>query len=335
MGIDIKAINDKSTSGKQQNVQDDGTWGPVDIVQRAVEIFRGHACTFTWIQLTLVFPFTVLGLWNQYYIKKLVHDFMPVPPPSPPSNFQLGGDPTPDEWQAVVAFIVLLLLGFAFSVNVIGALFFAVGSIYSGKTITFKDVLAALPNLWNGLIVTGLWGYVFFGIVAVIVFLLGSVLMTFASVSFLPLPIVCLLTFTVAVILMFFVCTSIQMANGVTVFQQICGLPAFSKGLQLLKSKWCVALGLATIFAIPQAILAFVVSAATLACAGVWAKYLFLAVLANLLSLVIQFSVMSSTLLYFSCNQAHQQTVSVDHFSFSQNQFESGYQRIGGPLQSV
>ncbi|KAL2643989.1 hypothetical protein R1flu_011576 [Riccia fluitans] len=334
-------MEEKSNVGGQEKVgtREDCKWGPCEIVKKTFEIYKAQTCTFTWIQVLIVFPCTVLWLLNQFLTRKWIHDYWPRPPcpgpcpPSPPMQFTFGDDPSPCdnfipcEWKAVLAFFALFVFGFIFWINVVGAIFFAVGSAYAGKTICFKDVIAALPGLWKGLFVTAVWSYLFFLVTIASVFLLEYVLTAFASISFLPVPIVHLLTFTVGWILFFFTTTTNQMANGVTVFEQTCGPAAYCKALELLKFKWCVALGIAIIYFIPQAVLTVIVNAFTWACAGVWAKYVFFGVLANLLAVVLQLNIMSSAIFYLSAKQSNNEFISVDHFSYGQLTGE--YQRIG------
>ncbi|KAL2644698.1 hypothetical protein R1flu_012285 [Riccia fluitans] len=330
---------EKQQQGEKIGARDDGKWGPCEIIKKTFEIYRGQTCTFTWIQFVIVFPCTIFWLLNQYLTRKWIHDYWPQPPcpgpcptPPPPPPPYSDNDSCekffPCEWKAMIAFVALLVLGFIYWINVVGALFYAVGQAYAGKTICFKDVIAALPCLWKGLAATGLWGYFFSLLTGLVVSLLGYLLYTFASVSFLPVPIVCLITFSIGWVLFFFTTTVIQMANGVTVFEDgTCGLQAFCKALELLKCKWCVALGLTIVFFIPEGVLTVIVHAFTWACAGVWARYLFFGVLANLLSVVLQLNVMASALFYLSAKQDKKEFISIAHFPCSQS--EAGYQPIG------
>ncbi|KAL2613156.1 hypothetical protein R1flu_024848 [Riccia fluitans] len=337
------AVENSTAAQKLQQEQkvgarDDGKWGPCEIIKKTFEIYGGQICTFTWIQFTIVFPCTILWLLNQYFIRKWVHDYWPQPPappcpgpcPEPESQFIICDDLSsscddffPCEWKGLLAFTVISILNFAFWINVIGSLFYSVGSAYAGKTISFKDVIAALPCLWKGLLVTELWGHFFCVVAIVSVLLFGSLLVNFASVSFLPLSIVYPITFVVGWFLIFGVTTINRMSDGVTVFDRISGLQAFCKGLELLKCKWWVALGIATFFFVPEAALAMVAHGFGSGCGVcVWVRYLLFGILAFLLSLVVQLNAMASGIFYLSAKQSKNQSIPVDHF-------QAGYQLIG------
>ncbi|KAL3697881.1 hypothetical protein R1sor_011957 [Riccia sorocarpa] len=322
--------------------RDDGNWGPCEIIKKAVEIFRSQSCTFTLIQFVIVFPCTIFWLLDQHLTRKFFHDYWPQPPcpgpcptpsqapPPPPS----GDDPSPCEnffsceWKTLLVFGGLFVLCLLTWINVVGSLFYAVGSAYAGKTVSFKDVWCALPKLWKGLVATGVWGFFFLLITSLIISLLGYLLYTLSSVSFLPVPIVSLITITVGWILFFYTTTVIQMANGISVFEDgTFGLRAFCKALELLKSKWCVALGIAVLFYIPEGALIVIVHAFSWACNGVWAQYFFLGVLANLLSVLFQIHVMASALFYLSSKQDKKEFISIAHFPYSQR--EAGYHPVG------
>ncbi|KAL3697883.1 hypothetical protein R1sor_011959 [Riccia sorocarpa] len=326
---------------KQQDekigARDDGKWGPCEIIKKAFEIYRAQTCTFTWIQFVFVFPWTIFWLLDQYLAKKWFHEYWPAPPcsdscpsspPPPPPSPSPCDKFIPCEWKALLAFGGLFVLAFIYSINVVGSLYYAVGNAYAGKTITFKDVVCALPKLWKRLVVTEFFGYLFTLITGFVTSLLGYLLYTLASVSVVPAPIAYLITFSVGWILLFYTTTVIQVANGVTVFEDdTCGLQVFCKALELLKSRWCVALGIAVVFFIPEGVLTFIVHAFAWACTGVWAKYVFFGILANLLSVVLQINVMASALFYLSSKQDKKEFISISHFSYSQS--GTGYLPIG------
>ncbi|KAL3679933.1 hypothetical protein R1sor_022889 [Riccia sorocarpa] len=334
--VDQMVDMENSNADKQQLLQnekvgarDDGNWGPFDIIKKTYEIYVAQICTFAWIQFTIVFPCSILWLLNQYFIRKWVHDYWPQPPAppcpgpcvEPPSASHLNfcddlsstcDNFWPCEWKGLATFIIVTVLAFAFCVNVVGALYYAVGSAYAGKTISFKDVLKALCGLWKGLIVTELWTH-FFVIVAVVSgYLLWSLLANLASGSFCPSGIVYPIVFIVSWVLICFVTTVNRMTEGVTVFDQICGLPAFCKGLELLKGKWCTAFVISVFFSVPELALAGIAHGFGWGC-GLCAlvRYLLFGILGFLLSVVVQFNVMASGLLYLSAKQSKNQFISL------------------------
>ncbi|OAE33531.1 hypothetical protein AXG93_1467s1330 [Marchantia polymorpha subsp. ruderalis] len=233
--------------------------GPFDLILKSISLIQDNAVLSAWIQLTIVLPAAIAMLLNHGFFYAIIHKFMPYPrPPSPPDELP---ETRPDIRMLIFIGIVLVVLGFVLTVNLVSAVFYVVSVVDQGESITFKDVLRALPGQWRRVAVTGFWGELFFAGMALVLILSQILIMMFFDVSRVPLLILIIVTFSVVRSFLFFIVTTLQMAYAVTVFEKLDGLAAYIRGWKLLKSRWWIALWIFVLLDLPKTMLGDALSA--------------------------------------------------------------------------
>ncbi|KAL2620240.1 hypothetical protein R1flu_000445 [Riccia fluitans] len=294
MGFELECPGESHRQGLVHQQTDDEFRGPIEIIRSSYKLLGDNAETSATILVTIVLPAAVTMLLNHCFFYAVAHKYLPYPKPPPDET-------KPDIQVLILIGVVLLVIGFAVTVNLVAAMFYFVSVASTGARITFKDVLRALPHWWKLVAVTGLWGE-WFALVMAAVFVLSQILsMIFIDVSKIPLVILIILTFTESRAFLFLVVSIVEMAFGVTVFEKVDGLKSFARSWKLLRHRWYIALGIFTIIDVPKTLMGDALGLIQKSEIALAVKIVIASVLVALTSLLTLLGSVSYALFYKSC----------------------------------
>ncbi|BBM96740.1 hypothetical protein MPTK1_1g00310 [Marchantia polymorpha subsp. ruderalis] len=318
--MDVERFTRCESGAGEEGVEDEGM-GPIDLLREALKLVQDpyHIATFACIHMVIVVPATVMVLVTQWFVYEVVHKLV-LEPPQPPA-------PWPDMWLVALIYVALWVGGLVLAVNLDAAVYFTVGCMYSGRSVTFRQVIQALPGLWRPLFLTAIWGNAFFVALGLSLFVAVNVLTTFASMLILPVPVFFVLTVALGAFVFFIINTTLQLACGVTVFEGVTALDAFARALALAKNQWSTALGLLLIEDVPGLVLSAAFTVCVLSSLDGASKLLLGSLLVVPASFFRTLSSTSYALFYFSTKACHHEPI---HFPAPSpaSQFEAGYQSL-------
>ncbi|KAG2665740.1 hypothetical protein I3760_15G023100 [Carya illinoinensis] len=226
-----------------------------------------------------------------------------------------------------------LIFSLIFSLLSTSAVVYTIACIYTGHEVTFKKVMSVVPKVWKRLMLTFVCtflAYFAYIIVAALILFVISTFLILINTKLFSLLYVLLVFFVVG-----FVYLSIvwQLANVVTVLEDICGFHALRKSTALLKGKMWVAtfifllLGLCHL-AIQISFQMLVVRSGSL---GAVSRFVYGIVCLVLLFMLLLFGLVLQTVIYFVCKSYHH--ANIDKSALSDHL--AGY-HIGGhvPLKA-
>ncbi|KAL2630428.1 hypothetical protein R1flu_015114 [Riccia fluitans] len=226
--------------------------GGFGVLRESVRLFGSLHPSLVWIQFALVLPYSLYLIVVAVYAQlAILHALFPNLPPSP------AGVPVPawddfgnldlSKWLGFLLLVVLV--PFCISLVILGTVFYAVGAIYYGRNATFSEVVHSVPRLWSRLFETAIVEILLAMSVGV-VYGIFIVIFQFTLPSHLLLLLVSIVG-VICVILVFIIKLMYQVANGVTCFEDHCGITSFRKGKHLLHDKWGSAVFLFILLLIP------------------------------------------------------------------------------------
>ncbi|BBN01947.1 hypothetical protein MPTK1_2g11500 [Marchantia polymorpha subsp. ruderalis] len=303
--------------------------GPLSIIRETVIMCYDNAATLVWIQVTMVLPTMIAIMGSQQLLDLATEKLAPAMSPPNPADF------SPLKLvQLIGVYIAVLLINLAISIVSIAAIFYTVGCSYTGKSVTFSEILRTMPKVWRRLLITGLWGFLIATTVILINAVTNLLVSTFlSSKPWIVIPVILLITLAVLVFSFYFGAI-LQVANGVTTLEEYYGIAALSKSEKLLRGKWWTALGLFLIYTVPVGALAYANECAKkyldLGEHESLKKLLMQALFILINSLMLQWSTLSGGVLYVACKAFHHESI-VLYVSLDTSHFERMSQSTSNP----
>ncbi|BFI31003.1 hypothetical protein AXG93_4683s1030 [Marchantia polymorpha subsp. ruderalis] len=288
------------------------------LVNQISKALRESVQLLIWIQFTLVLPAMLVFVCNLYNFLTLVPKLVPN------ADFPDADDATLARRKNYGLGILfgLAVAYFLLTINVLAAINYATGNIYKGHKVSFLDVLKALPGLWKGFLITTLWSSLLtYG--ALLVLWITASLTLYFSYQTTNGPFIVVMYMTTLFLLLAFVFVSTTfipavtaVANGVTCFEDCCGLKAFHKAMALLEDLWLMAFKGATFESISIRLVVieiYMLSGFTgpseLEEIQLWTKLLVGGVMVLMLSIYMQASTMYWSLFYITCKIYHHESL--------------------------
>ncbi|KAL2630436.1 hypothetical protein R1flu_015122 [Riccia fluitans] len=307
--------------------------GGFGVLRESVRLFGSLHPSLVWIQFALVLPYSLYLIVDQYAQQAILHALFPNLPPSP------AGVPVPawddfgnldlSKWLGILLLVVLVVLTFCISLVILGAVFYAVGAIYYGRSATFSEVVHSVPRLWSRLFVTA--------IVEILLAMSVGVVYGIFIVIFqftLPSHLLLLLVSIVGVIFLipvFIINLMYQVANGVTCFEDHCGITSFRKGKHLLHDKWGSAVFLFIILLIPAILVGLLADFPVRLTTEFHFRWLVLTIIYVIFtSYLTELVFISWAVFYFSCAANYELNVAPTQLD---DQLEAGYQPLAPALK--
>ncbi|BBN07568.1 hypothetical protein MPTK1_4g04630 [Marchantia polymorpha subsp. ruderalis] len=256
-------------------VQELANLGAFGVVRESVKVFGGARPALVWIQFALVLPFTLFINADQYLQHKIIDKLCPdvPPPPSPPivrlayagplghvqkwmaTDLHKWLDMDLHQWLGLLSIVGLVLLSFFVGLVVLAAIYHAVGCIVQGRNVGFCEAMKGVPRLWRRLFVTSFVNMLLV-LSSVAVFIIFVIIFKLAVPSKHDLlPIIVAVVGAVFLIPIFIIYLMFQVANGVTCFEEDYGVAAFRRAKHIMHGKWCSAVLLFILLAIPTTLL--------------------------------------------------------------------------------
>lgn len=340
--------------------KDDGMacLGPVGIIRETFNLWGAHSKTLLQTVLLLGLPNGLL-LWVfcQFYLLPRIPALNPTPStdatammsPNLGEHF-FGSHYLRHEFSLskllrtfslwVVAFN---LAKFAISSVNYAAVFHVVGCIYTGRSVSFTQVLKAVGRLWKRLMITAFCGYLIGS--AVVVIFLGSSMLSYGLMRSFPknvyvmLSVVLFLMAMTVVILVLVVYYSIVMSVAFVVASidevGAYGFAAVMKSAKITKGKRWTAFGLWCVYYIPA--MFSVVLMVQPATGPNWLRGLLIAGLSLLVgAFYMTANSLSTGILYVSCKAHHEESIPYDtYFLDDYSRLRDGYRRVDSPKRKI
>jgi hypothetical protein len=239
---------------KQEDMQ---FLGLFSIFQVAYTIILSRRKKFlTQIGLTLILPLSFTNLAhtvvskllflniNHNQFDQISSDDEAIPKYNHLSNFSIT-------WSFWLFEAAYLTFSHIFSLLSIAAVVYTIACIYTGREVTFNQVMRVVPKIWKRLMLTCLSTFAAFfvyNIVAIILTLIFIRVLYFVSTDYVvPVLIVLRILYAAGFVYMVIV---LQLANVVTVLEDAHGFHALSKSKALIKGKMGVSTVLFLMFSI-------------------------------------------------------------------------------------
>ncbi|KAI3820398.1 hypothetical protein L1987_07944 [Smallanthus sonchifolius] len=277
---------------------------------------------FTQITLTLILPLTFiflahLGISNSLFQEtKRYHDLSDTFSPKWITFL-------PFEIAYITIFLILYLLSTA-------AVVYTIASVYTGRELTFKEVMSVVPKVWKKLMIT------FLCMIAIsFVYIFLGALAMFISLFSVPYPLGVILAFAVLIIYMIglmYMTVCWQLASVVSVLESLCGFKAMAKSKDLIKGNRIVAISVSFLLSLPFFFIKLlfellVVHGSSL---QVW-KRVSLGVLCSILLLyVFLFDLVIHTVLYLVCKSYHHENIDKEDLSNHLESYLGEYEPLSG-----
>ncbi|KAG6542934.1 hypothetical protein Mapa_015625 [Marchantia paleacea] len=288
------------------------------LVNQISKVLRESLQPLIWIHFTLVLPAMLVFVCNLYNVLTLVPKLVPN------ADFPDADDATLARRTryALGVFFGLAALYFLLKINVLAAINYTIGNIYKGQKVSFLDVVKALPGLWKGFLITHLWSSLLkYG--ALLLLWITATLTLYFSYQTTNGPFIVVMYMTTFFLLLAFVFVSTTLipavtavANGVTCFEDCCGIKAFHKAMALLEDLWMMAFKGATFESISIRLIVFeicmlsgITGPSELEEIQLWTKLLVGGVLVFILSIYILASTMYWSLFYITCKINHHESL--------------------------
>ncbi|KAL2630429.1 hypothetical protein R1flu_015115 [Riccia fluitans] len=277
--------------------------GGFGVLRESVRLFGSLHPSLVWIQFALVLPYSLYLIVVAIYAQlAILHALFPNLPPSP------AGVPVPawddfgnlDQSKWLGFLLLVVLVRFCIGLVVLGTVFYAVGAIYYGRNATFSEVVHSVPRLWSRLFVTAIVEILLAMSVGV-VYGIFIVIFQFTLPSDLLLLLVSIVG-VISLISVFIINLMYQVANGVTCFEDHCGITSFRKGKHLLHDKWGSAVFLFILLLIPAILVGLLADFPVRLTAEFHFRWLVLKIIYVILtSYLTELGFISWAVFYFSC----------------------------------
>ncbi|KAI3686092.1 hypothetical protein L1987_79762 [Smallanthus sonchifolius] len=276
---------------------------------------------FTQITLTLILPLTFIFLAHLGISNSLFQDIIRY------NNLSDTFSPKwitflPFEAAYITIFLILYLLSTA-------AVVYTIASVYTGRELTFKEVMSVVPKVWKKLMVT------FLCMIAIsFVYIFLGALAMFISLFLVPYPLGVTLAFAVLIIymigLMYTVCW--QLASVVSVLESSCGFKAMAKSKDLIKGNRMVAISVSFLLSLPFFFIKLlfellVVHGSSL---EVWKRVGLGALCSILLLYLFLFGLVIQTVLYLVCKSYHHENIDKEDLSNHLESYLGEYEPLSG-----
>ncbi|XP_047326573.1 uncharacterized protein LOC124930264 [Impatiens glandulifera] len=290
--------------------------GLIGIYVQSYKIIITWRKLFSRITLALILPLSIIFLAQMeindilfYRIDRNEERLEHTPYNSP--KYDKLSDLISSEWAFFFLFRLLYwTFVLVFSLLSTSAVVYTVASVYTGKHVSFREIISVVPKVWKRLAVTFLCAFAFFFLYN-IVFTLLFVLWAFTlSGSDGVGPVTIIVLFVAYFIGFIYMSIIWQMASVVSVMEDSFGLGAMRKSKDLIKGKMWIAIvifvklnvSLAAIQILFQLLVAYGGGSAALKI-GMGVLCLLLLLKLILMGLVIQ------TVFYFVCKSYHHQSI--------------------------
>ncbi|PIM98283.1 hypothetical protein CDL12_29239 [Handroanthus impetiginosus] len=284
----------------QEEIQFLGVFG---ILKESFNIVSSWRKIFTQITVSLIIPLSFIYLAQIEISSLMLTDIM-----INEKNLERSREGTSSHNKLsdvlsseLITFVSFKIGFFVFFINL---------TLLSTSAVVYTKVKSVVPKVWKRLMVTFMWAFIIilaYDLVSLLVLIFGYIILLF-----IPVPLtVFLILFTIIYLIGFFYITIIwQLANVVSVLEEIYGLNAMAKSRALIKGKMGVSVavffimglcffGIQLIF---QGLLAFVDY-------GIGMRIGFGILSLVLMSISMLFGLIIQTIIYFVCKSYHHENI--------------------------
>ena len=217
---------------------------------------------------------------------------------------------TTSYWLFKIAFSILSIL---LSLVSTSAVVFTIACIYSARETTYKKVMKVVPKVLKGLLITFFWIFivsfaVIMGVSLIIFIVVFVVVITSGTVPSTPsIPVIIILLILGGIILLGTLYMGLvwQLANIVSVLEDVHGIQAMKKSRNLIKGKTGLSAAVLVVLSLCYLVIDQGFKASVVRGESVWGKILHACLWAMVVSMFSLFGLVIQTIIYFVCKSYH------------------------------
>lgn len=308
---------------EQEELRNLGFFG---ILKESFKIILSWRKVFSQITITLILPLSFIFLAHFHlsqilFFKILTHEDALDHTQANTRNYAKLSDVTSSDWTAFwlfkAAYFTVYLILFLLSTS---AIVYTIACIYTGKQITFKKVMRVVPKVWKRLMVTFIWSFAIvlvYNIVAIAVLVLWVVFVVPATSTIgIVILVLLLILYFVGIV---YIGVVWHLACVVSVLEEdVYGIQALKKSKALIKGKMGVGVAFFLVIVVCYAVIEGLYEhLVVLGLVGGLAIKIGIGILCFLLLfIVILFSLVIQTVIYFVCKSYHHENIDKSSLSY-------------------
>ncbi|KAJ0681447.1 hypothetical protein HanPI659440_Chr16g0636011 [Helianthus annuus] len=289
--------------------------GFLGIFKETFKIISTYKQIFTQITLAIILPLSFVFLAHievsEYLFGEIrSNEYDLDQTPKNTKEYNSLSDLISSEWTYFFLFKVIYFIFFLIlSLISTSAIVYSIACIYTSKHMSFKTVMSVVPKVWKRLMVTFVWNFVIvfvINLLFLIVLVLCTMSLGFTTTWIFSLGILGI----VYLVILVYISVIWHLASVVSVLEEDYGIQAMLKSKELIKGKMNVSVAIYIVLNICFIGIQVgfekhvVLGQGSLMIRSIYAVIFFM-----LLSLLILFSLIVQTIIYFICKSFHHQNI--------------------------